>query len=434
MRLGARSRIGLLGGSVLAGFLSAEPPKSSLPVEIVFTQKTSAAAARERVVILDRHGQIRQVGGKFHQTADPEVSYDGKRILFAAQRTPSDRWQIFEMNADGAGVRQITRAAADCRRPVYQSRFFTIDAPSPWDQVAYVSGGQIWTVKLDGSDARQVTFLPGEVLETTMAPDGRLLFSARVDQRPARLFGINHDGTDYALYAPGGPAGQRTPAIAGNRVVFVDSHGALASLSRLRPMKVPQALTPGGGFATPSDFGEGHLLVSHKSTATYGLWDLDPVTGRKILIHQDPGRDALQAKRIAPRTLPDGRGSVVDDTIHTAALYCLSVYTGDAAAPKPGSVRAVRVYAGNPALPLGEAPVEADGSFHVQVPSNTPLFVELIGESGQPLRRSGSFYARSKESRGCIGCHENPELTPENREAQAIIKPAADLTHRGGTQ
>ena len=51
-----------------------------------------------------------------------------------------------------------------------------------WDQVAYVSGGQVWTVKLDGSDARQVTFLPGEVLETTMAPDGRLLFSVQFFQ------------------------------------------------------------------------------------------------------------------------------------------------------------------------------------------------------------------------------------------------------------
>lgn len=434
MRLGARSRIGLLGGSVLAGFLSAEPPRLSLPVEIVFTQKTTAAAARERVVILDRYGQIRPLGVRFHQAADPEVSYDGKRILFAAQRTVADRWQIFEMNADGSGVRQITRAAVDCRRPVYQSRFFTLDAPSPWDQVAYVSGGQVWTVKLDGSDSRQVTFLPGEVLETVMAPDGRLLFSARVDQRPARLFGINHDGTDYALYAPGGPTGQRAPAIAGNRVVFVDSLGALASLSRLRPMKASQPLAPGGGFATPSGLGEGHLLVSHKSTATYGLWDLDPATGRKILIHQAPGYDALQAKRIAPRPLPDGRGSVVDDSIHTAALYCLSVYTGDGLELKPGSVHAVRVYAGPSMRPLGEAPVEADGSFHVMVPANTPLRVELLDQRGRPLRKSGSFYARSKENRGCIGCHEDPELTPENREAQAIVKPPADLTRRGVAQ
>ncbi len=41
---------------------------------------------------------------------DPEVHFDGTRIVFAMRKNPKDGYHIYEMNADGSGVKQLTRA------------------------------------------------------------------------------------------------------------------------------------------------------------------------------------------------------------------------------------------------------------------------------------------------------------------------------------
>ena len=39
---------------------------------------------------------------------DLEVSYDGARLLFALRRSREENFHIFEMNADGTGLKQLT--------------------------------------------------------------------------------------------------------------------------------------------------------------------------------------------------------------------------------------------------------------------------------------------------------------------------------------
>jgi hypothetical protein len=38
------------------------------------------------------------------------------------------------------------------------------------------------------------------------------------------------------------------------------------------------------------------------------------------------------------------------------------------------------------------------------------------------------IWVRNKEPRGCIGCHEDGELTPENRMVKAVTRPSISLT------
>ena len=80
---------------------------------------------------------------------------------------------------------------------------------------------------------------------------------------------------------------------------------------------------------------------------------------------------------------------------------------------------------------LGEVDVEEDGSFQVQLPANEAVKVQVLGASGQVMRSSAWFWMRNRENRGCVGCHEDRELAPENREAQALLKKALNLA--GGT-
>lgn len=116
-----------------------------------------------RLVLRQPGGATRVLTQGFESAADPEVSFDGTRILFAGRRQPGDRWTIFEMNLDGSGVRQITRCTGNCRSPVYQPPIFYLDDPAPVPQIAFVSdepatfgehgGGRVthlYSARLDG--------------------------------------------------------------------------------------------------------------------------------------------------------------------------------------------------------------------------------------------------------------------------------------------
>jgi hypothetical protein len=84
-----------------------------------------------------------------------------------------------------------------------------------------------------------------------------------------------------------------------------------------------------------------------------------------------------------------------------------------------------------PTLPrrfLGEVPVEEDGSFNVEVPADIPIELQLLDKHGMALRSCGWIWVKNNEPRGCIGCHEDQELTPENRMVDAVKKPSISLT------
>ena len=73
--------------------------------------------------------------------------------------------------------------------------------------------------------------------------------------------------------------------------------------------------------------------------------------------------------------------------------------------------------------PLGEAEVEEDGSFYVNVAGDVPFYIETLDGNGQVLTTMRAWmWVRSGDQRGCVGCHENKELTPENRATQALIR------------
>ncbi|QOY86145.1 HzsA-related protein [Paludibaculum fermentans] len=383
---------------------------------LVVTQ--ARAGHGERLYLLEWTGRGRVLSDGFAAAADPDVSFDGKRILFAGRRAAGEPWQVFEMNADGGGVRQISHEKGGCRQPVYQSRIFSLDIPEPWPQVAFVCGGALYSSKLDGSDVQRLTYAGQSDTGPAMLPEGRMIYSSG-----GRLFGINLDGTDYALFTGGLNA--RTAAAVGRKVVFVEAAGQLSMVTQERPLHSHSALTAAadGVFAAPAALGEGSVVVAKKGPAGWGLWRLELATRKQTPLYDSPEFDELQAKVVGPHEQPDGRGTVVETEAPSGHLYCLSVYTSDRPAAA-GSIRKVRVLTGPEAAPvrLGELAVEADGSFHLEIPANTKVKLQTLDAAGQVMRSSGWVWVRNKENRGCIGCHEDPELAPENVEAQAVIK------------
>jgi Tol biopolymer transport system component len=363
----------------------------------------------------------------FIAASDPEISFDGKRILFAAKRNAAETWQIFEMQTDGSGVRQVTHEAMDCRSPIYLSPLYTISSEEPSLRICYAGSipghsPSLYTVLLDGSQRQRISYGPSGERDPVLMEDGRILFAG------SSLSAVNPDGADYALFAPARFV--RTPSVtAGRLVVFVeagakDEAGLLASVSLRRPLRSYRKLSEDGVFHSPSALPDGQVLVAKLTSArrSFGLFRFDPSSGASIPVYDDPNRHDIQAKAVAARASPDGRSSVVDEKDPEGTLYCLSVHTTDVAMP---GARRLRVLA--EAKQLGELDLEDDGSFQVRVPANVPVQLQLLDEKGSTLRTSGWIWVRNHENRGCIGCHEDPELTPENRLAKALTKPAVIL-------
>jgi hypothetical protein len=277
------------------------------------------------------------------------------------------------------------------------------------------------------------------------------------------LFGINLDGTDCALFAGyEGKLVKHMPCITtSDLAVFVeadrlpwDGAGSLGCVELRRPLHSYRRLTgeSDGLFHSPSPLPDGRILVSRRpgdGTRTHGVWRFDPSSGKAEPLFDDPNLHDIQAKWIFSRPEPDGRSTVVTEDDPCGILYCLNVYTSDlnqADWMPAGSVKRLRVLEGEPrrassgndssaaAFPplarrrvLGEIPIEADGSFSVKIPANTPVELQILDSDGMALRSCGWIWAKNREPRGCIGCHEDGELTPENLFVDALAKPPAAL-------
>ena len=156
--------------------------------------------------------------------------------------------------------------------------------------------------------------------------------------------------------------------------------------------------------------------------------DLPPVKPPK-------GDYVLGAAEAGPRAVPPALTSVIRTEWKTGTLLCLNAYASriPAVAGLPrGAIRRVRITTPSPEPGEGElsaeAPVMSDGSFFVEVPADTPLRIHLLGEGGSSagLLQSG-VWVRANENHGCIGCHEDPDRAPENRQPLAVGRPPESL-------
>jgi len=451
---------------------AAAPVATPPPVPPLVVAQTPVAGEGSRLVLVPPNGKPRVLTASFHSAADPEVSFDGKSILFAGKKAASDPWCVFEMKADGTAARQITCGEAGARQPVYQSTIYTITPTNvePWVQVAFVGedpgerneagvapNTSLWSCKTDGTALRRLTFNLSNDRDPAILPDGRMVYAGWLRSpgpEPAdrvALLGVNEDGTDYQTYAGNqGLRAKRMPAPTANGlVVFVeaegiegDGSGRLASVSQVRPLHSYRSLSAEGDglFRAPSPLPDGRVLVAwrpgSRTAEPYAIHRFDPATGAREKAFGETGWHSVQAKLLAPRPMPDARSSVVRDDDPEGKLYTIDVgiQAPGQALPK-GAAKTLRVVEGVPATAdrpvvrrlLGEVPIAEDGSYQVQIPANTPVQIELLDASGTALRTSAWLWVRNHAAQGCVGCHEDPERTPPNRLMKALSAPAPVL-------
>ena len=375
---------------------------------------------------------------EFFAAGDPQISFNGGKVLFSAQKAAGSRWQVWEMNADGANKRQITNCPENCLRAAYLSD----------NEIVYsVAGNQerrdfyLAVANRDGSQAHRITFGPGDLQLETVLSDGRILASASwplvpgaKDTTSRRFYTLRPDGTALDSF---GQTGDELAADAeeldDGSVIYLKSSvsrnvvgGELAEFRRGATRDVSLA-PPETLCLSPRRWAADKLIVARwipgmPGTGKFDLYAFDLKSGNfGDSIFADPQLSSFQAVVVKARPQPRSFWSTLNPQAQTGYFICLdSRLSADEPKRMPSKpIVRVRVLMleprGNLEQVLGDAPVESDGSFYIAVPADGPVRFELLDPNGQILRaQKGWIWSRPGEQRGCTGCHADQALAPEN--------------------
>lgn len=450
----------------LAGIFLIASEDEPLKGMLIFTQVSAGELGGEnstpgawryprqsRIVALDLKepgGTLKVLTDEFYSARAPEISYDGKRLLFTGQRQEDDPWQIWEMRWGNLQTRQVTSGYYGCTDPTYlpdgRIVFSSLGVERPAEnngEVAYA----LYTCALDGSEVKRITFHPHQDFAPTVLQDGRILFiSWQVYPLPgaSALLIARSDGTGIELFyqnQQGGHQSSRAWETKDGQVVFVESNesnlvaGKLIAVYLKRPLHSRVNLASGieGNFHSVFPLPSGKLIVSYRPSGAdcYALYEFDPEEGRPgRLIYSDPDYHALEPVIAVEHPKPKSLPSIVNEQKKTGWMFCLNANFSDqqeASSLTPPSRSKWVVVLGNQGV-LGEVPLEEDGSFYIEIPADTPLRLQTVDKDGLVVRGPSAWiWVRPNEHRGCIGCHEDRELAPENRVPLAVTKPPVSL-------
>jgi hypothetical protein len=397
---------------------------------LAWTHGAERFPAGATILVSDAKGKHPLVA-EFAASADPSISFDGQRVLFAARKKSTDHWQIWEVPALGGEAKRISSSEEDCIRPFYL----------PDDRIVYArKQGERFVVEaadLNGGKPLALTYGPASFLPTDVLRDGRVLVESGFPlgvQANAEIYTVYPDGSGFESYrCDHNEAHHGARQVASGDIVFATRAGLRRFTSaRAKEVQIP---APNGEYAGDvAELSSGEWLGSWRPDGSVPfrlvIWPPDSGTFRTFAV--EDGANLLQAVVLRENVVPKRFPSALHDW-NNANLLCLNAYTSKYAFA-PGSIHQVRFYrrdsSGNPHL-LGTAAVEHDGSFFVQVPTEQAIQMELLDSTGKTIRREeGYFWMRRGEQRVCVGCHAGPETAPENAVPAILLKSTtpADMT------
>lgn len=321
--------------------------------------------------------------------SDVDLNFDGQKMSFAMPDARK-KWQIFELGANGSGLKQLTPSEPDVHwyDPCYlPSGKILMLSTAPMQGVPCNAGvivGMMYQMDGDGKNIRQVCFEQDHDYNPSVMNDGRVLY-LRWDYTDTPhiwnriLFTMNPDGTSqmgyyggnsywpnavfYPRAIPGHPtkiAGIVTghhEGRVGELVVFDPARGTQetqgvvqAIPGRRREVKplLEDKLTEHSWpkFLHPWPLSEKYFLVAAKPTpdSLWGIYLVD-VFDNMTLIREEEGWALLEPMpfraRPAPPVIPDRVKPDRDD----ALVYMEDVYFGPGLKDVPrGTVKSLRLF------------------------------------------------------------------------------------------
>ena len=414
-----------------------------------------------RVIFEDPKGGIR----------DPQIHYDGKKILFAYRKGGTHPFHLHEINIDGSGLRQLTDGPDDDIEPTYcpdGSIVFCSSRCRRFVNCWYTRVAALYRCDAGGGNIRMLSSNNDHDNTPWLLPDGRVLYMRweYVDRSQVHyhhLWTMNPDGTNQTVYfgnnKPGIAMLDAKPIPGSDKVVSVFSpgHGRpehLGQIAVVDPKMGPddpravREVTKRSDWKDPVAFSEDCFLAAHPK----GLFVIDG-QGNEEPVYQLDGADAGRLHCHEPRPLAARpREGVIAPRVELAratGTYLLQdIYHGRGMeGVKRGAIRKLLVLQQLPkpvnfsggmepltiggsftlAEILGEVPVEPDGSAYMELPALRSLFFVALDENSRSVKRMHSFTTlQPGEVTGCVGCHENRTNSAIDRPInllQALKKP-----------
>ena len=390
---------------------------------------------RAQLVLIDMDNPGQQeilLTPDFHSACSPHLSYDAKRILFLARQEENDPWQVWEMDLDKGKSKRITDFEENCSGPAYLPGDRLVFSKQLPDALAG-SGYALFTMNRDGSDLNRITFQPHNDYASGILQDGRILMLSRQlypETGDPMFLAMRPNGTKTELFHRGSEGiipGNRAYESPEGYVYFIerqikpDQKADLVSLDQDRPLITRVNYTEGieGDFHSVFPMPSGDLLVSHRPPGkNAGLYRFSPgnrSAGDVIVEYTD--YHVLDPVMISayerPRHLPDEvnkmetTGQLLSQNINLTALQHDNNGTGRVQATHIEVLRMNRS--------LGIVKAEEDGSVYLKILADTPFRLQTLDQNGQVVNGPSAWlWLRPFERRGCVGCHEDPELVPEN--------------------
>ena len=403
----------------------------------------------ERVVLLsDPKGGVR----------DPQVHYDGQRILFSYRKGGSPCYHLYEIDVNGTDLRQLTDGPYDDIEPTYLADggiMFVSGRANRWVNCWLTKVGILYRCDADGANIRMISSNNEHDNTPWPLPDGRVLYQRweYVDRSQVHyhhLWTANPDGTGQMVYYgnlnPGVVMIDAKPIPGTQKIlaIFSPGHGRREHdgiVTVVDPNAGPdmrpfaRSVSRGADFRDPWAFGEkcfmaarGHDIVVMNgrgaTKAVYTLPDADRRAG--LQCHEPRPLVRRERERAIPHRVKLGQ--------ETGRLVLVNVYHGrNMGGVKQGEIKKLLVletlpkpinftggmeplsYGGTFTLErvLGTVPVEPDGSAHMELPALRSLILVALDEDDLAVKRMQSFLTvMPGETTGCAGCHENRSDTP----------------------
>ena len=317
-----------------------------------------------------------------------------------------------------------------------------------WDHHGTTNRFPLFSTRPDGSGTFHV-FGPHNLdfFHTATVPDGRLIsiVSNRVNGDAGRLTLCRLDDSRGDPLKPG-------------QMAFLTPDIELSPPFTRGAFKYPQWVS-GSRFVASYSLPYGTMMANGEvddSGADYGLYTFEVVPGgpdgetisNLTFLYNDPSTQEYDAQLVAPHERPQQIPSEIDESQTTGVFACTSVYnrqTSDGQErPTVGSVTQIMVIEGLRTFPgeamgistteferkriLGVAPVEADGSFNIRVPANTPISFNVLDDLGRSMvTKRNWIYSRPGEAfTKCVGCHDD-RGKPADQNTLALQRPPTDL-------
>jgi hypothetical protein len=411
---------------------------------------------------------------------DPQVHYDGEKIIFSYRKGGQDAFHLYETDVNGSFLRQITDGPYTDIEPIYLPDgdiMFVSSRCQRWVNCWATQVAVLYRCKADGSGITQLSANIEHDNTPWLMSDGRIMYTRweYVDRSQVHfhhLWAMNPDGAkQFVLF---GNQHNSVPSacllidakpIPGTEdivTVFSPGHGRKEHAGHLARITLKQGpdqkeaieilwqgkkgeyiydpfpissteflTTTGQKISIINDKGDKkdiYQIPAHWENQGFQIFEPRPVQSR----NREPVLASVlhPAKEFGTVVLQDVNQGRNISNAHKGKIHKLLVLE---TLPKP-----INFTGGNEPLSytgsftlekiIGTVPVESDGSAHFTLPANHSVLFVGLDENGRAIQRMKSFTSvAAGESITCIGCHEHRTMAPSNKYITplAAAKPAA---------